>query len=298
MVFICIPVHNRVDYTTACLNSIFCQTYKNFHVVISDAGSTDGTIDVITEKFPQKVTLLPIDPSNWWTGGINACIRYAMQVGNANDFIFTLNNDTEIASDCLRNLVNYANNNPGSLIGGLNLFYDDRSRIEPSAFSNEKCGIFYYQKRLFSLGQKIPVPISESYPVDTLSGKGILIPVSVFRKIGLFEEKLLPHYHADTEFVNRSRVNGFNPVLLTTAKIYSHVKETGTGTIDKSSIGFFKSYFHRNSANHLKSLFSYSRLVYKKAWLLYFIPKIVLINAGFIKRLLYKSPIIHKFTAR
>ena len=126
---------------------------------------------------------------------MNACIRYALTLAKENDYVYTLNNDTELAPDCIEKLVNFASIDPKVIVGTLNLFYDNRERIEPSAFFNKKFLIFYYNKRLFSFGQTIPEKVENYYPVDTLSGKGILFPIEVFKVSGLLNEKVLPHYH-------------------------------------------------------------------------------------------------------
>jgi len=253
-------------------------------VVISDAGSTDGTRDAIIDKFPAKVTVIPIDSSNWWAGGMNACIRYVLTVGEETDYVYTLNNDTELAPDCLEKLIDFAINNPRHIIGTLNLFYGNRNRIEPSAFINRKFFIFHYKRRLFSFGQTIPAEVKNYYPVDTLSGKGVLLPLVVFRENGLYAEELLPHYHADGELVERNRSMNYMPVILMSAYLFSHISETGIGTLEKNPIIFYRSFFSKRSANHLLSLYHYSKLVYKKQWMLYFIPKVLIINLGFLKR--------------
>jgi GT2 family glycosyltransferase len=288
-VFICIPVHNRINYSIECLKSIFKQTYSDFHVIISDADSSDLSAEIISQRFPEKVSIIHVNKSNWWTGGINSCIRYALEIGKENDFVFTLNNDTELAPDCLENIVNFANNNPKCLIGCLNLFFNETDRIEPSASIIKRFLFFFYQKRLFSFGQKIPEDIKDYYFANFLSGKGVLIPLEVFRETGLFEERLLPHYHADGEFAFRSIGYGYRPVLLTDARLYSHVLESGIGTLDKNPSAFFRSFFSKKSANNVKSIYNYSKLVYKKKWMLYFIPKVFILNAGFIKRLFSRS---------
>jgi glycosyltransferase involved in cell wall biosynthesis len=42
-VYIVIPVHNRINDTIKCLDSIYRQNYKDIQVVVIDDGSTDST---------------------------------------------------------------------------------------------------------------------------------------------------------------------------------------------------------------------------------------------------------------
>ncbi|MFN5965715.1 MAG: glycosyltransferase family 2 protein, partial [Pseudanabaena sp.] len=49
---------------------------------------------------------------------------------------------------------------------------------------------------------------SEIIQVDALAGNGVLISRQVFTQIGLYNEKFLPHYHADSEMTMRAHSRG------------------------------------------------------------------------------------------
>ena len=44
---ILIPCYNVSKYIEKCLESVICQTYTDWEVILIDDGSTDGTIDII-----------------------------------------------------------------------------------------------------------------------------------------------------------------------------------------------------------------------------------------------------------
>ncbi len=52
MVFIIIPVFNRIALTLKCLQSIEKQTYQHFKVIVVNDGSTDGSVEQIRQAFP------------------------------------------------------------------------------------------------------------------------------------------------------------------------------------------------------------------------------------------------------
>jgi len=50
IIYIVIPVHNRLEATRECLESLRYQTYTRFSIVLIDDGSTDGTPEFIKEN--------------------------------------------------------------------------------------------------------------------------------------------------------------------------------------------------------------------------------------------------------
>ena len=55
VIYVVIPVHNRLDATRECLDSLQCQAHRHFQVVLVDDGSTDGTFDYIKEMYPEVI---------------------------------------------------------------------------------------------------------------------------------------------------------------------------------------------------------------------------------------------------
>ena len=43
MLTIIIPTYDRLPYLKKAINSVFCQIYRHFQLIIVDDGSTDGT---------------------------------------------------------------------------------------------------------------------------------------------------------------------------------------------------------------------------------------------------------------
>jgi GT2 family glycosyltransferase len=287
-VYICIPVYNRIDYTLKCIESINRQSFRNFRIIICDDGSTDGSYEIISAKYPD-ISILKGTGNLWWAGATNMCIKYALVKGNSGDFIFTLNNDTELLTDTLKILTDLALQNADSIIGAVNVFYNDSDKIEPSAFirSNK----LFFKKlpvRIHNLGDSLPY-VSEYIEVDAFAGKGVLIPFEAFVRSGLYNSELLPHYHADTEFTLRTRKYGYKLFYSYKAKVLSHQYLTGTGTMNKNFFEFVRSFRNIKSAIHYESVRNFSKLVYGEKYKPYLYLQLTKIVLGYFKRFIKRE---------
>ena len=54
---IIVPTYNVEKYIADCLNSIVKQNFKDYEVIIVDDGSTDNTLNIVTE-FAKKMIKL------------------------------------------------------------------------------------------------------------------------------------------------------------------------------------------------------------------------------------------------
>ena len=115
---------NQTDLTLACLKSVFQSRTDGqieIEAIVVDNGSTDDSkkrlkeiqekrnlfrqgrdeIEILRSKFPNFKVIFNKENLGF-AGGNNVGIRYALK--NKADFIFILNNDTEIKDNCILNL--------------------------------------------------------------------------------------------------------------------------------------------------------------------------------------------------
>ena len=96
-VTVVIPNHNGKHYINTCLKSLKeCNSLK---VIIIDNGSNDGSKTYIKDKYPE-FTLIENKRNLGFAAAVNQGIR-----ASGNDYVFLLNNDTEIEKNCISNLV-------------------------------------------------------------------------------------------------------------------------------------------------------------------------------------------------
>ena len=92
MIYVLIPVHNRLKLTKNCVNSLLKQkNCEKIKIVIVDDGSTDGTSDYFKKNFP-KIDILQGTGNLYWGGAINYGI--IKKKSKINDWLLIVNNDT------------------------------------------------------------------------------------------------------------------------------------------------------------------------------------------------------------
>ena len=88
------------------LPSLKKQTYKDFVTIVVDNNSSDGSAGFVRENFPWAKVIV-MKKNTGFTGGNNAGFLEAMKNRDIK-YLITLNNDTVVDKDWLKNLVKAA----------------------------------------------------------------------------------------------------------------------------------------------------------------------------------------------
>lgn len=260
-IFIIIPVHNRKHLTRECLLSLRKQTLQNFKIIVIDDGSEDGTEEMIKEEF-SEVVLLKGDGNLWWTGATNMGIEYVLPQGCKDDYILTLNDDTVVRSDYLQILIDSAFMNPNSLIGSISVSDVDELTVLDAGIHINWLTAKYTNLADGRSYKDILQEDSLIQKVDVLSGRGTLIPIEVFKNVGLYDSMNLPHYGADYEFSRRANMRGYDLLINYKAIVVSHVKMTGLNN-RTTALGWrdlIRSFFSTRSPNNFIRRWRFARL--------------------------------------
>lgn len=219
MTYIVIAIHDRLAATLECLECIAKQTNRDFKIVIVDDGSTDGSGTVIRQRYP-AITVLQEDGNLWWTGAMAKGVDYVLARAQDADYLLSLNNDVTFAPDYLERLVQTSAQYGQAIVGSL-----CKDVLPPHDVLDAGITMDWYKYRYGQLAYAETKPVAEG--VDTISGRGVLIPVSVIKRIGNFDYRSLPHYGADYEFGFRAKAAGVPLVVDYGATVYLKNELTG-----------------------------------------------------------------------
>lgn len=173
-----IPTFNRVELLERALNSFINQTYPPDEIIVIDDGSTDGTGEMIRNKFPGLI----------YTWQENHGVSHARNQGiqrATNEWLAFLDSDDEWLPKKLEKQVKALENedrvanNPNSPIFNLLCHTDEiwirrGKRVNPMN-KHAKYGGYIFQKCL---------------PLCVISPSSVLIHRSIFETVGVFDETL------------------------------------------------------------------------------------------------------------
>lgn len=216
------PVFNRRDITLQCLRSLARIDRENLKIGITivDDGSTDGTSEAIAAQFPE-VEIVRGDGSLWFAGGSNRGFENALT--KKPNYVLLINNDTIFDSQFLQRLIDTAEKNPRSAVGGLLLLWDTPHKVFQVA---PQFDVWYGGWRHLHQ-QTIWTMPDAPFEVHAIAGNCILFPAEVFAELGFFDEKRFPHY-ADAEFTPRLRRNGWRLLIEPRARIFNQPNVTSS----------------------------------------------------------------------
>jgi GT2 family glycosyltransferase len=265
---IIIPTYNRKDYLARLLDQLGGQTISGVEisiVVVVDC-SSDGTLEMLESKFP-GAAIVNGTGHWWWTRSINEGCKFALK--NGTDAVLLMNDDTEIPGNYLQTLLENARQQPGAIIGSLNLTKNSPHQIY---FSGVKRIAWWkaHSARYHKLFAPYAPSLTGLHPSVLLMGRGMFIPAAVFEKTGFLDETSFPQYKSDLDFVLRANKQNIPTYISWDSIIYSHMELTGKGVTYKSQTfpAFLRSFFQENSMTNLVHSFRY----YKRHCPFYLLP--------------------------
>lgn len=216
-----VVTYNRKEKLIECLAALKAQTYSLDHIVVIDNASQDGTVDFLSEKGWRNnpyFTLKTLPNNQGGAGGFYEGIKFAEE--NQFDYIWLMDDDGMPATDCLQQLLPYANEE--RYIGPLVLDIADPHKLTFTLrLPKSKTVLSNLNDITSSQFQQIICDVVMPF-------SGILFSRQLVQEIG-FPRKEFFIWGDDIEYTWRARKQGYEIFTVIDAKFY-HPRELTLGT--------------------------------------------------------------------
>lgn len=263
---IVIPNYNGINYIEQCLDSIYSGTVTDMDVIVVDNASTDGSLALVEEKFPQ-VRLIKNSENTGFSVAVNQGIE-----ASTTPYVILLNNDTRVEKTFVRELERVLDEDKNKRL------FSASARLI-SLYDKEKtddAGDFYCALGwAFARGKgKNPALYDKNCEIFAACGGGAIYRRELLApdKIGLFDREHFA-YLEDIDIGWRAKIHGYRNQFAANAIVY-HAGSATSG----SRYNPFKT--RLAAANSVY-------LIYKNMPLLQFFINLPFLAAGFFVKTLF-----------
>jgi GT2 family glycosyltransferase len=240
-IYILLPVYNRREITKKYLNCLISQTYQNYHLILIDDGSNDGTENMVkTVIDDEKLTVIKGKGNWWWAGALQqGYLWLKLQNIVKNSVILIMNDDTEFNKNFLE-------------IGSNLIAEKELTLIMAQCHQNNSNNIYkgtqidWFKFKFYDK--------NNPEKVDCFCTSALFLTWESFEYIGGFYPRLLPHYISDFEFTLRAKNKGVKLITDPSLFIFWDNQETGYHGLNEFITGSFsqsmKKYFSKKSPHN------------------------------------------------
>lgn len=227
---------NGLYFLKSCLRTIRKQTYKNFETILVDNDSRDRSVEFVSNHYPEIRI-------------IKNKINYGFPKGNnigakktKGEFLFFLNNDTELFPDTLEELVKAYQ--PKSLLSPYQIPSRDKTLQGRTGAGMDVFG--------FPFVNHDDLDKTKFFYAD---GAALFISRSDFIDIGMFDETLFI-FQEDIDLSWRAKILGYAVIPVRQAKFYHYYGGTAKLDVDSVDRRYRTSYFRRyyNDRNAMRNV--------------------------------------------
>ncbi|MEZ4722848.1 MAG: glycosyltransferase [Flavobacteriales bacterium] len=198
MVYILTVSHNRRATTVAFAEQLIKQSEQNFHLILVDDGSTDGTGDEVSNLLiSHQLTLIRGNGKFYWGGGLHAGFQFLKHKRQLNpeDVVLICNDDIVFDSLFLEK-------------GKSALERAGRDSLVHAVQVDTMLDSTHHGYHIdWKLGGYVITPAKTN--INTLDTRALWLSLETFMALKGFYPRLLPHYCSDWEFTHRAYRRGY-----------------------------------------------------------------------------------------
>ncbi|MDD5252164.1 MAG: glycosyltransferase family 2 protein [Patescibacteria group bacterium] len=215
-VFVIVPLYNAAAFLRGCFGSLSGMERGELEVTVVaiDDWSKDDTKEIMVHEFPW--VRLERTPKN---GGFGACCNHGLRLALAAgaDYVYLLNQDTEVAPEFLVEAVRAIEANPGTgSVQSLLIQHPETDLVNSAGNAIHFLGFGY------CLGYRTPLAqlkAQDGQEIAYASGAGVLYLADALREVGVFDE-ILYMYHEDLDLGWRLRLAGYANRLALKSRVF------------------------------------------------------------------------------
>lgn len=221
-------------------------------VIVADNASTDGSVEVLAEKFPFVRTIL-LDRNYGFTGGYDRAIGQILNRPDAPEYVVLMNSDIEVSDGWLEPLVAYMDAHPECGVCGPKLHaltrntdgtYTRSGRFEYAGAAGGRLtrhGFPYCRGRFLSWTAEDRGQYDKPSDLKWVSGACFMTRSSLWRELGGLDDRFFAHME-EIDFCWRARLAGYRINCVAGSTVW----HLGGGTLPQGSVFKLKLNF-RNS---------------------------------------------------
>lgn len=160
-------------------------------IVVADNGSTDGSLQLLKEQFPEVKTIL-LDQNYGFAGGYNKALAQIEA-----EYYLLLNSDVEVTPAWLDVLTDYMDQHPKTAACQPKIrAFHNKDYFEHAGAAGgfiDKYGFPYCRGRIFGTTEKDSGQYDEVSEVFWATGACLMIRSEIFRKTGGFDDAFFAH---------------------------------------------------------------------------------------------------------
>lgn len=208
-VTVVIPNYNGIKYVKNCLDSLRnLKDEEPFHTIIVDNGSTDGSLEIIIQEYPE-VELIALPENTGFCHAVNVGIR-----ASRTPYVLLLNNDTIVRHGFVKYLTEAIEESADIFsVSSMMLTMQDPTIIDDAG--DRYCVLGWAFAR--GKGRKAS-EFEKKAEVFAACGGASLYRRAVFEEIGLFDETHFA-YLEDMDIGYRARIFGYRNVYEPRARV-------------------------------------------------------------------------------
>jgi GT2 family glycosyltransferase len=220
---------NGVHLLPACLDSLAQQTGASMDTVVIDNASTDGSADLVAQKYPQ-VRFITLEKNSGFSIANNVAMRDALERGS--NYVLLLNNDTFAAPDFVSQMLAVIEADSSIAAASPKIFFahqPDALWYAGGDFSLWTSATGHRGWKQVDRGQFDDMP-----GVTQATGCAMLVRSSAIRDVGLLDEQFWI-YAEDLDWSVRFVKKGYRLAFAPKARLWhldgaTNVKALGSGS--------------------------------------------------------------------